>query len=126
MRKLYLPILVGICIAIGIIIGVFFTENTYKQSPMQLQQTILPLSKTGFIFEAHSFSIIFSPYSANFLSNDLKNNIFSLYCGKSFIVLWVSRASETKLSTSFNSSNDILEWYTANDTFVLFIALFNI
>lgn len=51
MKKLYLPILVGICIAIGIVIGVFFTENTYKQSPIQLQQTVLPLSKTGFIFE---------------------------------------------------------------------------
>ncbi len=30
MKKVYIPILVGISIAIGIVIGVFFTKNNYK------------------------------------------------------------------------------------------------
>lgn len=52
MKKVYIPILVGISIAIGIAIGVFFTKNNYKHLVENINW--LPthqLSKTDLVFD---------------------------------------------------------------------------
>ena len=54
MKKIYLPILVGFCIALGIVIGVVFTENSYKNFLGQISLSTLQntnLSKTDIIFK---------------------------------------------------------------------------
>ncbi len=54
MKKIYLPILVGFCIALGIVIGVVFTENSYKNFLGQISLSTLQntnLSKTDVIFK---------------------------------------------------------------------------